>query len=348
MADIVIPKHIGFIVDGNRRWAKQHGLHSFEGHLAGYNTLKDIMLTAFENGVDYVSAYAFSTENWKRSQDEVSKLMQLALRLLISDLNIFEENNIRLRILCSRDKLSGDILKAIDNAEAKTINNTAGTFALCFNYGGQHEIVDAVKKIVSSGLSVDNITTDLIGRNLYAPDIPSVDIVVRTSGEKRLSNFMLWRTAYSEIMFIDKMWPDMTKDDVTNIIKEYNNYQGDTHECNQVYLGMCLDEENKFYGCNLIDEECNVEDLMLVKRIKYLEDNNIQIYGSSQCPYCNKEYEEFGKYGLSVKERGLFFFCDLTPVDGCKDVESVPAWKQNGTIIHVGYQPLSIFDSYIK
>jgi hypothetical protein len=133
-----------------------------------------------------------------------------------------------------------------------------------------------------------------------------------------------------------------------DIIKEYNNYQGDTHECNQVYLGMCLDEENKFYGCNLIDEECNVEDLMLVKRIKYLEDNNIQIYGSSQCPYCNKEYEEFGKYGLSVKERGLFFFCDLTPVDGCKDVESVPAWKQNGTIIHVGYQPLSIFDSYIK
>jgi len=222
MTDIVIPKHVGFIVDGNRRWAKQRGLPSYEGHLAGYNTVKDVLIATLEAGVEFASIYIFSTENWKRSEDEVTKLMGLVLRLLTLDLHIFNEKNVRLRILGSRQNLSQKMIKAIDKAEAKTANNTAGTLAICFNYGGQLEIVDAVKKIVESGTSVDNITTDLIERNLYAPDIPPIDIVVRTSGEQRLSNFMLWRTAYSEIMFIDKMWPDMTKDDITDIISEYS------------------------------------------------------------------------------------------------------------------------------
>jgi undecaprenyl diphosphate synthase len=220
--DVVIPKHVGFIVDGNRRWARQRGLPAYEGHIAGYDTVKEVLLTALEAGVETVSIYIFSTENWKRSQDEIGKIMGLVIRLLTSDLSIFEKNNIRLRVLGSRDKLTKNVIKAIDNAEVKTTNNTAGTLALCFNYGGQLEIVDAVKKIVQSGTSVDNITTDLISRNLYASDIPPVDIIVRTSGEQRLSNFMLWRSAYSEIMFIKKMWPDMTKEDVIDIIKEYS------------------------------------------------------------------------------------------------------------------------------
>ena len=113
-------------------------------------------------------------------------------------------------------------MKAIDNAEQRTENNTAGTLAVCFNYGGQLEIVDAVKKTISSNRKADDITIELIERNLYAPDIPPIDIVVRTSGEKRLSNFMLWRSAYSEMMFIEKLWPDMTKSDVSDIIKEYS------------------------------------------------------------------------------------------------------------------------------
>ena len=222
MTDYTIPKHVGFIVDGNRRWAKKHGLPTYEGHLAGYNVVQEVATATFTAGVEFVSAYIFSTENWKRSQDEVGKLMGLILKLLTSDLPIFEKNNIRLKVLGARENVSDRILKAIDNAEAVTANNTAGTLALCFNYGGQLEIADAVKKIVQSGVSADDITTELIEKNLYVPDIPPVDIVVRTSGEKRLSNFMLWRTAYSEIMFIEKLWPDMTKDDVTDIIKEYS------------------------------------------------------------------------------------------------------------------------------
>jgi len=223
MSDLIIPKHIGFIVDGNRRWAKQHGLPTYEGHLAGYNTVQEIVTATFEAGVEFVTCYIFSTENWKRSEDEVSKLMGLILRLLTSDLPIFEKNNIRLRVIGSRDKVSDKILAAIDNAESVTAHNNAGTLAICFNYGGQLEIVDAVKKIIQSGVSAGDVTSELISRNIYAPEIPSVDIVVRTSGEQRLSNFMLWRAAYSEMLFIPKMWPDMSSDDVTEIIEEFSN-----------------------------------------------------------------------------------------------------------------------------
>ena len=222
MSDLVIPKHIGFIVDGNRRWAKKHGLPAYEGHLAGYNAISEVALEAFQSGVDYVSAYIFSTENWKRSKNEVNKLMGLVLRLLTSDLPIFDKNNIKLKVLGSRENVNNRILRAIDNAEARTANNTAGTLALCFNYGGQLEIVDAVKKVIQSGISADVVTVDLISQNLYAPEVPALDLLVRTSGEQRISNFMLWRSAYSEIMFIEKFWPDMTKDDVTEIIKKFS------------------------------------------------------------------------------------------------------------------------------
>jgi undecaprenyl diphosphate synthase len=218
----VIPQHIGYIIDGNRRWAKGHGLPVYEGHLAGYNAMIDVVLATFDQGIEYASVYIFSTENWKRSQDEVRKLMGLVLKLLMSDLHILEENNIRLKILGSRENVSDKILAAIDQAETKTAGNTHGTLALCFNYGGQLEIVDAVKRIVQTGAKGDEITSELIERNLYVPEIPPVDLVVRTSGERRLSNFMLWRTAYSELLFLDKMWPDMTKDDVTAILEEYS------------------------------------------------------------------------------------------------------------------------------
>ncbi len=218
-----VPTHIGYIVDGNRRWARQHGLPTYEGHLAGYNAIQDIARATIDAGVKYVSAYVFSTENWKRSEDEVSKLMGLVLRLLKSDLHIFQENDVRLRILGSRDNVSDKILKAIDEAEEATKDNKRGTLALCFNYGGQLEIADAVKKIVQSGVAADEITPELVERNLYAADIPPCDLIVRTSGEKRLSNFMLWRSAYSELMFLDKNWPDMTKEDVTDILEEYKN-----------------------------------------------------------------------------------------------------------------------------
>ena len=222
MTEKIIPEHIGYIVDGNRRWATKHGLPSYEGHLAGYNTLQEIIEATFDRGIKYISAYVFSTENWKRSKKEINKFMSLVLRSFTSDLHIFEENNIRLLVMGSRDNIKDSILKAIDNAEKRTAKNTGGTFTVCFNYGGQQEIVDAAKKIVDSGVPTNDITVDLLNQNLYYPEIPPLDLIVRTSGEKRISNFMLWRSAYSEIMFIDKLWPDLTKDDVTEIIDQYS------------------------------------------------------------------------------------------------------------------------------
>lgn len=220
-----LPQHIGFIVDGNRRWAKQHGLPPYEGHLAGYNAIHEIAEAVFDAGVATMSAYIFSTENWKRSEDEVKRLMGLVLKLLTADLPIFEKKNIRLQVLGSRDRVSERILKAIDDAEARTAGNTAGTLAICFNYGGQLEIAEACKKIVQSGVDADSITPELIAKNLYAPEVPPIDLVVRTSGEQRLSNFMLWRAAYSELLFLDKPWPDMTKADIPVILDEYMTRQ---------------------------------------------------------------------------------------------------------------------------
>lgn len=219
----LIPKHVGFVVDGNRRWARQHGLPAYEGHLAGYNALKDVALATLASGVEYMSAYIFSTENWKRSADEVKRLMGLTLKILTTDIPLFNDNNVQLKVIGSRENVSPKLLKAIDNAEAETAGNTGGIFAICFNYGGQLEIVDAVKKIVQSGVPADEVDEAMIAKNLYAPEVPPLDIIVRTSGEQRLSNFMLWRAAYSEFFFLEKNWPDMTKDDVTTIIKEYAN-----------------------------------------------------------------------------------------------------------------------------
>ncbi|HEY5695402.1 MAG TPA: polyprenyl diphosphate synthase [Candidatus Saccharimonadales bacterium] len=218
----IVPQHIGFIVDGNRRWARKHGLPTYEGHLAGYNAVQEVAKAAFNAGVSYVSAYIFSTENWKRSEQEVTKIMGMALKLVTSDLHLFDENNIRLRILGSRQGLNERILKAFEAAEARTEHNTRGTLAICFNYGGQLEIADACKKIVESGIEASEITPELIADNLYAPDIPQLDLVVRTSGEQRLSNFMLWRAAYSEFIFLEKLWPEMTKEDVDATIEEYS------------------------------------------------------------------------------------------------------------------------------
>ena len=216
-----LPKHIGYIVDGNRRWAKQHGLPTYEGHLAGYNAIQDVATATFDAGVQYMSAYVFSTENWKRSEGEVKRLMGLVLKLVSADLHIFNDRNIKLRILGTREGLNDKLLEAIDKAEAETAGNTAGTLGLCFNYGGQLELVDAVKEIVRKGVALEDITAETIAEHLYAPDIPACDLIVRTSGEHRLSNFMLWRSAYSEFLFLDKNWPDMTKQDVVDILEEY-------------------------------------------------------------------------------------------------------------------------------
>lgn len=221
----VIPRHVGVIVDGNRRWAKQHGLPTYEGHLAGYNALKEVGIDMLSRGVEYLSAYVFSTENWKRSADEVKKLMGLVLKLVSSDLPEFHKHNVRLKILGSREGVDQKIITAIEKAEAETAGNTGGTLALCFNYGGQREVAEAVQAIIRDGVAAEAVTEELIAQYLYVPEVPPIDIVVRTSGEQRLSNFMLWRSAYSELLFLDKNWPDMRAEDVTHIIDEYTKRQ---------------------------------------------------------------------------------------------------------------------------
>lgn len=218
--DNKIPNHIGFIMDGNRRWAKTHGLPTYEGHLAGYNRVKDVVRASVDAGVKYVSFYAFSTENWDRTEKEISYLMKLFMRMFTSDLEEVVGENVRIVIAGTDERLDKKVIQAARDAEAKTAGNTRATVMLCFNYGGQKEIVDAVKKLAASG---EEISEEGISNHLYAPDVPPCDIIVRTSGEQRLSNFMLWRAAYSELMFVDKHWPDMGAEDVKDVIKEYSS-----------------------------------------------------------------------------------------------------------------------------
>jgi undecaprenyl diphosphate synthase len=218
----VIPSHLGFILDGNRRWARKHSLPEYDGHLAGYNALHEVLDGCFEQGVTYVSIYAFSAENWKRGKTEVSGLMRLALQAVARDLKTLIKKNIRVRFLGRREGLAGKIIAAIEKAEEATKNLDGGTLAVCFNYGGHQEIADAARKCVEDGLAAEDINEEAIAARLYSPDLPPIDMVVRTSGEQRLSNYMIWRTAYSELMFVEKFWPEMTKEDVTAIIEEYN------------------------------------------------------------------------------------------------------------------------------
>lgn len=220
-----VPRHIGFIVDGNRRWAKAHNVPAYEGHLAGYEALKEVVFEAVDAGVEYVSLYAFSTENWKRSESEVGRLMGLTMRAFKRDLKEFIERGIRVRILGTEEGLDEKVVEAGREAEAKTKDLTRGTVCICFNYGGQREIVDAARKIIEQKTDPATLTEENFAQYLYHPEIPLLDILVRTSGEQRLSNFMLWRAAYAELIFLEKNWPDMRPSDVYEIIETYQSRQ---------------------------------------------------------------------------------------------------------------------------
>ncbi len=217
-----IPRHVGYILDGNRRWAKTHGLPTYEGHLAGYNALKDVIEATADAGVEYISFYTFSTENWKRAEEEVRGIMRLIRRLFKTDIKDLHAKGYRVLVLGSREGLPEDISTMIDEVEAESAENTRATLAMCFNYGGQQEIAAAARRIVEAGVPANEIDNNLFSQYLDHPEVPPCDVIVRTSGEQRLSNFMLWRSAYSEFIFLDKFWPDMRAEDVSAIIDEYN------------------------------------------------------------------------------------------------------------------------------
>jgi len=214
-----IPRHIGYILDGNRRWAKKYGLPTYEGHLAGYNALKDIIEATSDAGVEYISFYTFSTQNWNRAEGEIRGIMRLIRRLFKTDITQLVKEGYKLVVLGSRDHLPADIIKLMEEAENKSKGGTKATLAMCFNYGGQEEITRAAQRLIDSGTT--SVTLESFTAALDHPEVPDCDLIVRTSGEQRLSDFMLWRSAYSEFLFLDKLWPEMTKEDVTDILEEY-------------------------------------------------------------------------------------------------------------------------------
>jgi undecaprenyl diphosphate synthase len=217
-----IPTHLGLILDGNRRWAEEKGLRPFEGHRRGYLKLKSIAEAAFDRGVSYVSAFVFSTENWNRSEEEVAYLMDLVNWVATHEINKLHKRNIRVIFLGTENGLSSKILTAIKAAQKKTGSNTGGTLILCLNYGGQQEVSDALASLIRSGTTADQVTPELITKHMYGPDLPPLDLVIRTSGEQRLSGFMLWSAAYAELKFVLKYWPAFTIADLEEALRDYS------------------------------------------------------------------------------------------------------------------------------
>ncbi len=219
------PRHIAIIMDGNRRWAKAKGMPGKAGHKEGAKTLEKIVRYANKIGLEYITVYAFSTENWKRTEDEVGTLMALLQNYLDDYSKRADTENIKVKILGDISVLSEGMQKSIKNCMERTKNNTGVTFNIALNYGGRNEILSAVKKIAQDvkdeKLKVDDITEEVISNNLYTKGEPDPDLVIRTSGELRTSNFLPWQIVYSEFLFLEKLWPDFTEEDLDNAILEY-------------------------------------------------------------------------------------------------------------------------------
>lgn len=201
-------KHIAMIMDGNRRWAKEKGQPAIFGHQAGYKRFVEIGEICRKKGIKTFTVYAFSTENWKRTKEEVDALMGLLRFALEKEVDRLDKDNVRVRILGRREDLPNDLQESIQRAEEKTKNNTGGDLNIAVSYGGRAEIVDAVKKIVKSGVKVEDINEEMVSNNLYTTGQTDPDLVIRCGGQNRLSNFLLWQSAYSEIYFTDVLWPD--------------------------------------------------------------------------------------------------------------------------------------------
>jgi len=207
-----IPVHLGVIMDGNGRWAKARGKTRSEGHIEGVKSLRLLVELCITYGVPNLTVFSFSTENWSRPKDEVSFIFSLLRRFVASDLQRLVRNNVRVRIIGSRAGLDPSLIRLIDDVEAKTAANTGLNLIVAFNYGGKAEIADAVRTIardVAAGrLAPDAISEDTIANALYTAGLPDPDLIIRTSGEQRISNFLLWQAAYAEFVFVDEYWPD--------------------------------------------------------------------------------------------------------------------------------------------
>ena len=222
-----MPKHIAIIMDGNRRWAKEKGIDTRLGHKAGAETLEKIAAFANEIGIKYMTVYAFSTENWKRTKEEVGALMILLRTYLDKFLNKESLRNIKIRVLGDIENLDKSLRESIEKIVEKSKNNTGLTLNIAFNYGGRAEITRAIKnisqKVKNNELKVENINEEIVSNNLYTSGEPDPDLLIRPGGELRISNFLLWQLAYTEFLFIDKYWPDFSEEDLLEAIKIFEN-----------------------------------------------------------------------------------------------------------------------------
>lgn len=221
-----IPKHIAIIMDGNGRWAEAKGKKRQSGHKQGSKTLETICKQAYELGIEYITAYAFSTENWARPKEEIDNLMRLLRQYLKTSLKNASKDNIKVRVIGDKTGLDEDIIDSINKLEEGSKNNTGLRLQIALNYGGRDEITRMTKKIAydikNDKINIDSINQELIGRYLDTTDIPDPDLLIRTSGEMRLSNFLLWQLAYTEFYFVEKHWPDFDINDLKDAIKYYN------------------------------------------------------------------------------------------------------------------------------
>ncbi|MBE7702788.1 MAG: isoprenyl transferase [Cyanobacteria bacterium SIG28] len=214
-------KHIAVIMDGNRRWAKERNLPSAVGHKKGVDALKATMRACDDFGIKYLTVYAFSTENWNRKPEEVNFLMDLLGQTLKNELKEMHENNVVISFIGDTKKLSDNLQKILQNAVETTKNNTGVNLQIAFNYGSRAEIVKAVKEIIDSGEK--DISEELISKHLYTSNIPDPDLLIRTGGEMRVSNYLLWQIAYSEFIVIPEFWPEFDKQKLAECVEEFNN-----------------------------------------------------------------------------------------------------------------------------
>jgi len=220
-----IPQHIGIILDGNRRWARAKGLPTFEGHRQGFENLKKISQYAFDKGIKILTVYAFSTENWDRDKQEVAYLMGLFRLLVNKEINSLTKQGIKVNFFGRIEDFDKDLQKSIAKAQAKTKAGKNGILNICLSYGGRDELVRAFRKIVSQGINADKITEDLISKHIDSAGLPDPDMIIRTSGEQRLSGFLTWQSIYSEFYFPQIDWPAFSSRDLDLAIEEYNNRQ---------------------------------------------------------------------------------------------------------------------------
>ncbi|MBO5137427.1 MAG: di-trans,poly-cis-decaprenylcistransferase [Spirochaetaceae bacterium] len=218
-----VPVHVGIIMDGNGRWAEQRGLPRTAGHREGLEAAKRIVAAAATVGIKYVTLYTFSTENWKRTQEEVGFLMGLITKHLRSEYEFYKKNGIRIQHIGDTSLLPQDVKTEMQNAEQDTASFDKMTTVLAINYGGRNELLRGIKKLVATGVDVSQLTEENIAYSLDIPELPDADLIIRTGGEKRLSNFLMWHSAYSEFYFSDTLWPDFTEDEFYSALQDFQS-----------------------------------------------------------------------------------------------------------------------------